>query len=220
VLVLFINEAMHPSRFVNDYNRFTELQGQLNDVLALFGYWVNDEGKLAKTRQATTPDLNLGTDGEELYTAVFGGKSGEPLVHITPFRTESDKSEHRGFKTLLTGIHGHYRNPLLTTPITRSRTSAKTRVRRSANPARTGRAVTFGVSRRRGRLRSKGARARLMPWWLRRSSGNARVATRSRCQCRSTRTRCRGSRRRSSLRVRTALRTVPIRSRRRRRRCR
>ena len=30
---------------------------------------------------------------------------------VTPFRSESDKSEHRGFKNLLTGIHGHYRNP-------------------------------------------------------------------------------------------------------------
>jgi len=32
-------------------------------------------------------------------------------VLITPFTNESEKSEHRGFKNLLTGIHGHYRNP-------------------------------------------------------------------------------------------------------------
>lgn len=53
----------------------------------------------------------LGSDGEDLYTQVFGGKASEPLVRINPFRTESEKSEHRGFKNLLTGIHGHYRNP-------------------------------------------------------------------------------------------------------------
>jgi uncharacterized protein (TIGR02391 family) len=33
------------------------------------------------------------------------------LVAITPMSTDSDISEHRGFKNLLTGIHGHYRNP-------------------------------------------------------------------------------------------------------------
>ncbi len=27
------------------------------------------------------------------------------------FETDSEQAEHRGFKNLLTGIHGHYRNP-------------------------------------------------------------------------------------------------------------
>jgi uncharacterized protein (TIGR02391 family) len=53
----------------------------------------------------------LGLDGEELYTRVFGTKDGDPRVRINALRTESEKSEHRGFKNLLTGIHGHYRNP-------------------------------------------------------------------------------------------------------------
>lgn len=30
---------------------------------------------------------------------------------MTPCQAESERSEHRGFKNLLTGIHGHYRNP-------------------------------------------------------------------------------------------------------------
>lgn len=163
-LVVFINTVMHPSRYVDDHRRFTQLQGQLNEVLALFGYRVNDKGELARGVKASTlteaatlsgelvselrrrgchpvlltycgeellrkslfhaieeaaksiPDrlrrhTNLGTDGEDLYTAVFGGKTSQPLLPITPFTTESERSEHRGFKNLLTGIHGHYRNP-------------------------------------------------------------------------------------------------------------
>ena len=54
VLVVFVNEAMHPSRYVDDHNRFAELQGQLNEVLALFGYRVNDEGRFARAQKAST----------------------------------------------------------------------------------------------------------------------------------------------------------------------
>lgn len=164
VLVVFLNAAMNPSRYVSDPNRFAQLQGQLNEVLVLFGFRVNDEGKLSRAPKASTlseaaqlsgefvaelrrrnchpalleycdeellrkslfhaieeaaksiPDrlrrhTSLGTDGEDLYATVFGGKATEPLVTVTAFQTESEKSEQRGFKNLLTGIHGHYRNP-------------------------------------------------------------------------------------------------------------
>lgn len=164
VLVVFVNAAMHPSRYVNDPRRFAQLQSQLNEVLVLFGFRISDAGQFARARRASTlseaaqlsgefvaelrrrdchpallaycdeellrkslfhaieeaaksiPDrlrrhTNLGTDGEDLYTAVFGGKASQPLITVTPFQTESEKSEHRGFKNLLTGIHGHYRNP-------------------------------------------------------------------------------------------------------------
>ena len=53
----------------------------------------------------------LGDDGEELYGAVFGSKTAAPRVTITAMSNASEVSEHRGFKNLLTGIHGHYRNP-------------------------------------------------------------------------------------------------------------
>lgn len=53
----------------------------------------------------------LGIDGEELYGAVFGSKTQPSLVAINAMSTASEESEHRGFKNLLTGIHGHYRNP-------------------------------------------------------------------------------------------------------------
>lgn len=53
----------------------------------------------------------LPNDGEALFTASFGGKTTSPLVYITSMQTDSEESEQRGFKNLLTGIHGHFRNP-------------------------------------------------------------------------------------------------------------
>lgn len=53
----------------------------------------------------------LGDDGDELYNQVFGTKSSAPVIFINDYQTKSDRSEHAGFKNLLTGIHGHYRNP-------------------------------------------------------------------------------------------------------------
>lgn len=50
-------------------------------------------------------------DGAELYMAIFGSKSTQPRVFITPHQNESQISEQQGFKNLLVGIHGHYRNP-------------------------------------------------------------------------------------------------------------
>lgn len=52
------------------------------------------------------------SDGEILYSGVFGAGGGaRPILLINEYRTDSDISEHRGFKNLLTGAHGHFRNP-------------------------------------------------------------------------------------------------------------
>lgn len=53
----------------------------------------------------------LAGDGSALYDQVFGTNTVSPLLFINGYRTESDISEHRGFKHLLLGVHGHYRNP-------------------------------------------------------------------------------------------------------------
>ena len=50
-------------------------------------------------------------DGQELFDAALGTNSSAPQLVINSFSTESEKSEHKGFKNLLIGIHGHYRNP-------------------------------------------------------------------------------------------------------------
>jgi uncharacterized protein (TIGR02391 family) len=52
----------------------------------------------------------LPLDGEDLFSEVFSERSG-PAVKINAYVSKSDKSEHTGFKSLLTGIHSHYRNP-------------------------------------------------------------------------------------------------------------
>lgn len=49
-------------------------------------------------------------DGEDLFGEVLGERSG-PAVKINAFTTKSERSEHTGFKSLLSGIHGHFRNP-------------------------------------------------------------------------------------------------------------
>ena len=53
----------------------------------------------------------LAGDGQVLYDQVFGTNQFGPLLLINDFRTDSDKSEHKGFNNILIGIHGHYRNP-------------------------------------------------------------------------------------------------------------
>lgn len=53
----------------------------------------------------------LAGDGSALYDQVLGTNTQHPLLFINTFESESDISEHRGFKNLLLGIHGHYRNP-------------------------------------------------------------------------------------------------------------
>jgi uncharacterized protein (TIGR02391 family) len=163
-LVVFINAALNPGRYTSEPNRFHQLRDQLNVVLALYGYRVNEKGQFANGPVAQTLDeasrvagelfmelrrrechpalllyaseelvrkslfhamseasksipdrlrrhTGLGTDGEPLYGEVFGTRTSQPLVSVTACNTESEISEQRGFKTLLTGIHGHYRNP-------------------------------------------------------------------------------------------------------------
>jgi uncharacterized protein (TIGR02391 family) len=54
---------------------------------------------------------HLAGDGAALYDQVFGSKNLQPLYRINDHSDESEVSEHRGFKNLLLGIHGHFRNP-------------------------------------------------------------------------------------------------------------
>lgn len=61
-----------------------------------------------RVRRAT----GLGGDGWILYSNVFGEKPSDlPRLFINGWRTDSERSEHSGFRSLLVGIHGHYRNP-------------------------------------------------------------------------------------------------------------
>ncbi|MFF0532735.1 TIGR02391 family protein [Nocardia amikacinitolerans] len=53
----------------------------------------------------------MGRDGAELYDEAFGTNCTQPKLFINSFDTASLISEHKGFKNLLLGIHGHCRNP-------------------------------------------------------------------------------------------------------------
>lgn len=163
-LVVYLNAAMEPARYPRDPGRMDLLRDELNEVLALYGHRITEEGKFARGARARTLDeaaevagalqaqlrrrgchptvltycreellrrslfhaigeaaksipdrLRLhagsGLDGADLYAELFGAKQGPPKVAINAFRTDSEKSEHRGFVDLLKGIHGHYRNP-------------------------------------------------------------------------------------------------------------
>ncbi|KAA0085577.1 TIGR02391 family protein [Mycolicibacterium sp. P9-64] len=53
----------------------------------------------------------LAGDGAVLFDGVFGTNREHPLWSINAHRSDSEISEHRGFKNLLVGVHGHFRNP-------------------------------------------------------------------------------------------------------------
>jgi uncharacterized protein (TIGR02391 family) len=50
-------------------------------------------------------------DGATLYDGVFGTNREHPIWSINAHLSDSEVSGHRGFKNLLIGIHGHFRNP-------------------------------------------------------------------------------------------------------------
>lgn len=54
---------------------------------------------------------SLNGDGQDLYDVVFGTNRSAPRIYINDYQTESQISEHKGFKQILIGIHGHIRNP-------------------------------------------------------------------------------------------------------------
>jgi uncharacterized protein (TIGR02391 family) len=163
-VVAFISQAMSPSRYARDPNRFESLRDQLNEFMVHFGYRITEQGKFARGAKASTiseatalagtlhaelrrRDIHaelfrycaeefvtkslfhaiseasksipsririmtgMAGDGDALYNGVFGTKQDPPLLYINQNLTESEISEHRGFKNLLLGIHGHWRNP-------------------------------------------------------------------------------------------------------------
>ena len=61
----------------------------------------------AQVRKLTGSTL----DGAELYDEVLGSGTKPPVLMINDYVSQSDISEQKGFKQILVGIHGHYRNP-------------------------------------------------------------------------------------------------------------
>ena len=65
------------------------------------------KGLAARLRAMT----GSGLDGSDLVGYCFGDRSGQPVVRINRYTSESDQSEHKGFANLLRGIFGTFRNP-------------------------------------------------------------------------------------------------------------
>jgi hypothetical protein len=55
-LIRFITDAMEPSRYVDDPNRFNDLRDGLTEALSLVGLKVNEQGKIAKAQVARNLD--------------------------------------------------------------------------------------------------------------------------------------------------------------------
>jgi len=56
----------------------------------------------------------LTSDGADLVNEAFGIKN--PILALNPLLTESEKSEQKGFTSLLIGLFGTFRNPLAHAP--------------------------------------------------------------------------------------------------------
>jgi uncharacterized protein (TIGR02391 family) len=65
------------------------------------------KGLGARLRMMTGSSL----DGSALIDCCFGTRSGQPIVRINPYASETDQSEHKGFANLIRGIFGTFRNP-------------------------------------------------------------------------------------------------------------
>jgi uncharacterized protein (TIGR02391 family) len=55
-LIQFITDAMEPSRYVDDPNRFSALRDSLTEALALVGLKITERGKVGVAKRATTLD--------------------------------------------------------------------------------------------------------------------------------------------------------------------
>ncbi len=53
-LLMFVNRAMAPARFIQKPKQFQRMQDGLNVALSLAGYGVNDQGKVVRTTPETT----------------------------------------------------------------------------------------------------------------------------------------------------------------------
>ncbi|MCZ2818304.1 TIGR02391 family protein [Modestobacter sp. VKM Ac-2984] len=55
-LITFIVQAMAPSRYISDPDRFAALQAGVNEVLSMVGLRINDRGQMARATQSRTLD--------------------------------------------------------------------------------------------------------------------------------------------------------------------
>ena len=173
-VVLFIQRACHPSRFIKEEEKFRTFISEINQALGFLGYEYSDKGQFkkvarvetiseAKERYSTliaemqsrnihphlhqfcreellqenyfhavleaTKSINqrirdltgLTQDGEDLYNAALGFKftreeSRLPRLALSLLKSESERSEQKGFTQLVKGVSQTFRNPVAHAP--------------------------------------------------------------------------------------------------------
>ena len=80
-ILKFTQKVIHPTRFINENDRFEEARLEVNKCLAFIGRELGQSGKLRKVE-----------------------------IGVNALATESQESEHKGFMNLLKGIFGIFRN--------------------------------------------------------------------------------------------------------------
>jgi uncharacterized protein (TIGR02391 family) len=83
-LLMFINRAMAPARFVQKPQQFSALQDDLNVVLSLAGYAVNDRGQVVHTTRETTVSGAIARAKRLKSSLEARGTHSEVFVYCTP----------------------------------------------------------------------------------------------------------------------------------------
>jgi uncharacterized protein (TIGR02391 family) len=100
----------------NDLRTTLELRDVHPDVLTFCKAELLQENYFHSVLEATKSIFDklrkrteLESDGSELVDVAFGGAA--PLLKINSLRTDSEKSEQKGFCNLVKGVYGMFRNP-------------------------------------------------------------------------------------------------------------
>ena len=80
-LIRFITDAMEPSRYVDDPGRFSALQDNLDESLALVGLKITEHGKVARATRASTLDEVAKLAGRLHTELTRRGVHGEVLTY-------------------------------------------------------------------------------------------------------------------------------------------
>lgn len=83
-LLMFVNRAMAPARFVQRPQQFSTMQDGLNVALSLAGYAVNDEGKCKRTTRETTVSGAVARAGRLKKALEARGTHAEVFAYCTP----------------------------------------------------------------------------------------------------------------------------------------
>lgn len=115
-IIDFIQSFLTPGRFVGNSCEFEDHRIKLNAILSLSGLEFGKDGQFLRSAVAQRiRDLSgLEGDGAALVDKVFS--IDNPILALNFLKTDTEKSEHKGFAQLLKGCFAAVRNPLAHEP--------------------------------------------------------------------------------------------------------